>query len=806
MTSTAKNVEPEPTPSPGSEDDNKPPLQPVNVEVKTNEVDTQVNSGAVTNQHNYFGDARKPEAPVSSLRAELSPKLPSGLHPFRHPNHEQLLGTLEERRILVLISYRNDAAYAAGHALAYDRNFNNNRKRTLYLTRQRDKERPDLELMSMTEGDFLDEPQIFLIGIRSKCTFLDSVLDAAHDVLGKVCEELERHRSYVVLSIDEKLLEDDETTEKISVFYTDSVSHFRYLLSPHFTENAADFETRLRDALGTLSTPAQRREHYQRIADTLSQGTTTFKAYLEQLEAAMHLAPELRIAQLRTIEPSDVFKEGSEVHRATAFVAACFPELHQEDFDRFVLLLLADETTTKENVRQGFRRDGKLVTVREEKQEPCSDQWLREPDKIFHDCHLRTIVSGNGSWVVDFCEPYLRDELRSYLDKHHPWYLRRQCQRLQRSGILFDRDLSPKGVEGLVQLFVERAIVDPTGFGSIWLLQLVVSARSALSDGSLPESPDETLAWLSEKLAQLHLRIRFHERLSVLIREMLDHDVLRPVVRQFFEHLLTVKQHDALLDVILNLAASLRLVPDFDPLIWLRRLLDEGSRAVAERTRDRLTDLARRSGPKIYDFLATIHEWLPDNDCKPENYSFSHFVAIKFPFIYCAEMARWITTGVWPSQHPLFYALPGDMTEARKKVEPLIEWIVDTRGAAFETANATDPLKTVEAARMELVADLVEHWAWVLEGPPSQTPPPEGQALFNVILEELDSRLGPRERTWLQRSWQRSQEEQLKKAGTRSGPERRNLIARKTKLEQLRMRYASMASTQKIRIQGEQAS
>jgi hypothetical protein len=53
---------------------------------------------------------------------------------------------------------------------------------------------------------------------------------------------------------------------------------------------------------------------------------------------------------------------------------------------------------------------------------------------------------------------------------------------------------------------------------------------------------------------------------------------------------------------------------------------------------------------------------------------------------------------------------------------------------------------------------------------------------------------------------QRRQEEQLKEAGTRSGQKRRDLIARKTKLEQLRVRYASMANVQRIHVQGEPAS
>lgn len=783
MTVTPQNPNPEQTVPPPEGENNAPPAG--NVQIKTETVHKQNNTF-----YQYFKDGpQKPDLPLSSLLEEM-PTLPPGLHPFRDPAHDDLLRALDDQRIVLLQSYREEASYAAAHTLISDQAFHREKKLALFPTRRRDKERDDLELARLTEKDFLRESQILLIEVDAQCTFFESVLATARGALGGICDKLRSQYSYIVLSVDECLLETEDVAGKIRGLYTHRVSHLRYLLWPHYAGRTPEIEAQLHKALGPLSTPAERREHYQRIADQLSAGIAAFEKFLAQLVAA---TPEQRAIQLRTVEPSAVFKEDSEVHRTAAFVAACFPELNQKDFDRLVRLLLGEEIRTEESVRQAFRPDGKLITVRERKDEFLADQWLRQADKIFRDCCLRTVASGNGAWAVDFCEPYLRDELRSYLDKHHPWYVRRQCERLQASGVLFFDDLSPKAVEGLVRLFIERAIVDPTNYGSLWLLRLMASGRTALSGGDLPESSDEMLAWLSEKLAQAHLRVRFQERVSIFIREMLDHDVLRPVVRQFFELLIASKQHDALLDLVLDLAPRLRFVPGFDPLIWLKRLLNQGRANVQEQTFVELVNLARRSGPRIYEFLQTIHGWLPDADRPPDGYSVSNKVAIQFPFAYCEEMAKWVTPGVWPSQHPLFYALPENATEAREKIAPLIEWIVDSRGAAFEQADAADPLQSAEAKRIGLVADLIEHWAWVLEGPPSETPPPEGKALFGIILEELDSRLSARERTWLQRSWQHRQEELLNQAASLSGQERKNLIARKTKLEQLRVQYATLA-------------
>jgi hypothetical protein len=781
---------------------NNPP--PVSVTVSTKEANDQFISAIVAQRDINIGDRPKRETPLSSLLEEL-PKLPQSLHPFHDPIHGNLLQILEQRRIVLLKSYREEAAYAAGHALINDQELSKDRKKlALFPTRRRDKERADLELMSVTEGEFLKEPQVLLIGIGRMCLFFESILDADHDVLVRVSRRLEQSRSYMILSVDESLLDGEEIAEKISGLYVHEVSHIRYLLSRDYAERAAEFESRLNTALGSLSTPAARREHYQRIADYLARGTAAFERFLDQLEA-MHLTPELRTAQLRSIEPAAIFKEDSEVHRTAAYVAACFPELNQRDFDRLVRLLLGDESTTKEDIRQAFRRDGKLITTREKTEERCEKRWLREADKIFHECHLRTVISGNGSWVVDFSEPYLRDELRTYLNQHHPWFLRKQCERLQASGILFFGDLSPKAVEGLVGLFIERAIVDPTEFGSLWLLDLVVSGRAAIRSDALTKTPDEMPTWLKE-LRQEYLRDRFQERLCVLLREMFDHDALRPVIQQFFKSLIASSEHDALLEIILDLTPRLRFVPDFDPLPWMRRLLNEGRNVVRTKVIAQLVYLARRSGPKIYEFLEAVHAWLPDSDSAPADYSVSNQVALEFPFMYCAEMAKWVEPGIWPAQYPLFYALPDESAEAEKRLDSLIEWIIDPRGAVLEKADDSNPMKSAEAVRIALVADLVELWLRILEGPPSKTPPPEGVALFAVILEKLHSKLGPRERTWLQRSWQQQQDEQFKEAGTRVGQERKYFIGRKTNFEQLRMRFAALTNTPRIPVQGEPTS
>jgi hypothetical protein len=770
--------------------------------VNTGNVDKQQNYGNVDTLNNFFSSGGAPsETPLEDLLEDL-PGLPPNLHPFRDPRHGRLVSELENRRVLLLTSYQENAAYAAAFSLVHDDHFRRQGKKALFPTRSRDKERSDLDLAALAEERFLGEtPKILLIEIDSKCNLLDSALNFGPGIFSKVHRRLENHSSYLILAVDEDLLRNEaETAKARSTLPYYAVSHLRYLLTQDFADRADDLERRLLAVIdrGTM----ELRELHKNVAARLAEGVAAFEGFLIKLEQAGSLPLAVRKEQWQPIQPQNVFREESEVHKAAAFVATYLPDLSQRDFDRLVLLLLGDETSTGERTRQVVGSDGGLTTLREPIEERWSDRWLRDADSVFGDCHLRAVISGDGSWVVDFSEPYLRRELRGYLERRFPWYVRRQCRALQNSGALFAIDLSRTTVEGLVRLFVERAIVDPAGFGSIWLLDLVQGLRIQLEGEPPSASPEEGLAWLLERLAvEAHLRAHFYGRLALLIREMLDHEALRPIVREFFEFLIAARQHDALLNVILDLARRLRFAPHFDPLVWLRRLLDQGSEAVRERTAKRLLTLARESGPRIYEFLAVLRSWLPEVGRPTERFSVSNRFALEFPFAYCLDMARSLPPerfGVWPSRHPLFYALPSNPKEAREEIAKLVNWLLDPRGVALEQADPTETMRTADVVRISHVADLVEHWVWVLEGG-SEDGPAEGCALFRVVVEEIDRRIGARERTWLQRSWQRRQEDYLRQAansGTSGGPGRALLIARRAKLDQLRTRFAALANQQ----------
>lgn len=762
------------------------------------EVHQQQNYGNVGNIYNnvYSSAEEATRTPLEDLPDDL-PRLPPGMHPFREPRHERLLTDLEDRRIVLLSSYQESAAYAAAFTLAHDEHFRGQAKRALLPTRSQDKERTDLDLLALTEERFLGQrPQILLIEINSTCTLLDSVLGLSWNSVGSIHDRLKPRSSYLLLVVNEDLVRDEVISERARSFIPYyAVSHIRYLLTRDFADQAADLERRLLSCLDRQANRLALRELQQRVAKRLAEGRQAFEEFLCELEQVSRLPLAVRKERLQPIRPEDLLKEASEVQQMAAFVATYVPDAPPGDFERLLLLLLNGEGSPGERLAWLAGSEAKPRVPLD----PWSSRWHQLADKVFRDCHLEVILAGDGSWRVDFAEPYLRRELRGHFERSLPWFVRRQCRFLQESGVLFAMDLSRTTVEGLVRLFVERAIVDPAGFGSVWLFDIVQGIRIQIS-GEIPSGrAEERLAWLLEKLlAERQLRSHFHSRLALLVREMLDFEELRPMVQEFFEALIAARQHDALLGVILDLARRLRFAPHFDPLVWMRRLLDQGSEAVRAKTARRLISLGRSRGPRIYEFLAAVKSWLPEKGRPVERFSASSRFALDVPFSLSLEIAKFLPPerfGDWPSRHPLFYALPDEPAEKRKEIVNLVAWALDPRGAALEQPDPTVAMRTAEVVRLEQVADLIEHWAWVLEAG-TEEGPAEGRALFGSIVEEVNRLIGDRERAWLQRSWKRRQEEYLAQAattGSGKGPGRALLVARRAKLDRLRMRFTGLA-------------
>jgi len=718
-----------------------------------------------------IGDPKRRDGLIQDL-----PALPTKVHSFRDPRHDLWRQLLEEDRIVILSSYK-DAADAAAYSLVQDAHFSAKARKAFFPAKGELKDRVDLDIYAVAEEQFLGETaEILLIAIDRKCILLESLLaDMGASIIGSLQEKLRRHGSHVIVVVKHDLIAPYASKPSIACF---AVSHIRYLLEHYTPDRAEELEKRVQNALALTTEPRDSGEVDIAVEEQLAVGVQAFLDFLAEWERT-HKLP-LSGGGRSPIALGKLFPDDAEMHRAAIFVATYFPEVGQKDFKRLVLTLLAERPRPVEQSRQVVGSDGVIV------QESWSDRWMREADRVLRECNLRRVTSSNGTPIIDFSDAHLRRELRTFLDVENSFYVDEQCEVLQRRGMLFALDLSAAAVEALVKLFVDRAVVDPAG---VDLPEIVQSLRIQFRGAPAGASDEEILAWLFEQATlEAQWRAHFYGRLALLIREMLDREPLRRLVRDFFEYLIAAGQHRAVLGVILGLARRLRFAPHFDPLYWMRRLLDQGSASVKEETERRLITLARDSGPRIYEYLAVIRTWLPDPNRSADRFSMYNRVALAFPFRYCQAVAATLSDdqyGQWPSQHPLFYALPTDPEAARDEIRAIVEWILDARGEQDD--DATD-LAAAEKVRMAEVADLVEHWAAVLTGRINDGKA-EGRAVFRTIFEELDARLSACQRDALKERWERRKGFYVTRAAMTTGDQRTLLIHLRVRVEQLRQRF-----------------
>jgi hypothetical protein len=697
---------------------------------------------------------------------------------------------------------------AAAYSLVHDSAFSDHEKRTLLLGKSKHRDRSDLTLEIFTRPELLERrQQIVLVEFERTSLFLDSILHIGRNHATSVQALLRQRDSLLICtaSADVLKLKPDQRLLSGFPFSHHSVPFLPYLLQRRFPLQRA---RELHDIL----IAQLRRGLWESAADLYEQVETLLTEGPERLDEVVRqneVSPEgIAARQYQSVKPDDVFREGSGIHAAALYTATYFPDLTPYDFERIVLLLLGDQTRTEEKEEQIITEQGKVRALKKPVEKRLVDLWRDTPDRFLRECHLRAKPLSDGTQVMDFSVRYLRREMRTYLESSHPMFLVGMFERLQVSGILFDPNASSGFVDNLIHMFVERTLSDPSYCSKDWLFGLMIGLQSQASIEIGSEvAPDERIFLLLASLESEWIRRHFLSRLAQLIREMLQHEPLRDVVREFLSTLLLAQQHHAALSLLLELTRRLRFAPHFDSLLWLRRLIDQGGPEIRLRTFRCLVGLALESGPRIFELLEALRPWLPAPDLEIERYPLSSLSALRFLLEYTVETLTSFDPkhfGQWPSRFPLFAASPEDQSLLRSRLDLLCEWLLHRGMPTILETGESDGLGSdiewkiwfsgPEEAHGALVADLVEQWMLILEGTESKTPHPEARRVIDELLAALGRRADPAQRKRLVRRWQARQQQchvDINQLPVGQREERNRLLAIRKKLYELRQRFLS---------------
>jgi hypothetical protein len=739
--------------------------------------------------------------PLEGVFSELG-SLPPKLHPFKAAAHEQLLDDLSSRRVVVLKSFKTRAASAAAYSLMSDHTFDLKKRGLLSPTMEWADNPRGLNIVTTVKSKRVGR-HVILVEIERTCSFLDQLWKLGTLQSETVRKTLMDQDSYLILAVNEELWQ-PETDHPLEPY---GISHFSYLLTAaNLTDPDAQLAARFENAVRGLKAREDWQEVYDIVRARAVKGLDALEAYLDELEGQPQTA-----GVMKRPPPSDITVQlvGSDdlAQRTVLFVAAFFPELGEQEFDDLVLRLLGNQLRKFTVERHLIGPDNAVRVVHEACQEPWADVYTRNADDIANTCRLKPIRREDGRAIVEFDEPQLRRDVREQFRARHSRFVRKQAQTLQQSGMLFSA-LSEAAIDGLLRLFVDRAREDPQASGDAWLVELSGALQARIAGEVQGDTPHEQLNWLiKQALAESQLQHFLFGRLALLIRVMLDEEVLRPMVDRIFAALISANREAALLKVVLSLIERLRFAPHFDPFAWLRRLLDQSGEAVRGQTEQNLLHLAAYNGPRGYEVVETIRGWLPTPDRALDRCSPSNAFALTFPyrlterqdpFRYDPELLD-----PWADRLTLFATLPPDPEEPYEDIVRLVDWALDARALQLlEDVRSPAPSPAVaEAAR---IADLLERWNRALTGARPIAEETDTR-LIDAVITVMAEATSASQHELMRRRWAELQTEYRKQAtATVDGPIRASWLRREAKTADLSARFSARA--QAMRERGEYAT
>jgi hypothetical protein len=684
-------------------------------------------------------------------------KLPSNLHPFKAATHDRLVSLLADQRVLVLKSFQAHAAYSAAYSLVSDHVFDAKKRGLLSPTMEWANNPRELNIVTTAQSRRVGQ-YVTIVEIELTCSFLDQLWRLGSGQSEDVRQTLMDRDAYLILAVNDDLWRPTHAHP----LAPHTISHFSYLLTGADVDDPdGQLATRFERAVRSVKAREEWQEIYAIVAGRLAEGVSPIEAYLAELESRGQA-----IGPPRRPPPSEVtvelVGENNLAQRTALFVAAFFPDLGEEEFDIMVARLLGPQLRSYSVDRHIVGPDSVPHVVPETREEPWTAYYEREVDDVAHKCRLRPIRREDGRVIVDFEEPHLRRDVREQLRSRHSRFVRRQAHALQQSGLLFSA-LSEAALEGLLRLFVDRAREDPQASGEAWLAELSGALQARLAGELREGTPSEQLNWLiSKALAESELQRFLFGRLALLIRMMLDEEVLRPMVGRIFGSLVSANREEALLKVVQSLIERLRFAPHFDPFAWLRLLLDQSGRNVRGQTELNLLSLAAQRGAKGSEVVDTIRTWLPPSDRLLAQCSPSNQFALTFPHRLTERQDPWARDPArldpWSQRLALFSSLAADAGDARQEVVALVRWVLDPR--ALELLR--DPQASASAhpvLEAERIADLLEQWARALTGARAEDPTTAttGQALFALVLDAMAEATTASQQLLMRRHWAQQQ-------------------------------------------------
>lgn len=442
-------------------------------------------------------------------------------------------------------------------------------------------------------------------------------------------------------------------------------------------------------------------------------------------------------------------KTACPVLKTVLYTATFFNEITSPEFCRVVEALLGTRTLLMD--APDINRNG-ATPATSKVEVPLRRLWDEEKDELFTELLVETSTSTDSPRTVSLAEYNLAEPLRKRFEKYHRFYLIDQFRALQNTGIFFYPSL--RVAKNTTQLAVELAHLYPDEFNEGWIVALVKCIRKYFAEGVSDADLANTMFRFLSNTQPGAFNVAF-ARISEVCKRFLEAPQQKSVVPNSLEYLMqTGYQHEVLL-----LIKQLKFNQDFDEWYWLKQLLNRGNSKTQYLTYYYIISYLKQMGPRVYDGLKKIAEWLPPTD--RSTYSEFELFIFRVLIKYCLDTTDAFKEkhyGKWPSRYALFNVT--DEESANTNLSLLARWLLHP--------GVDHTLKGLNVGtRITLIGILLAEWSFILLGTPSVSTSKNGKEAprresseswsasqtFKVLVKQFFDQLDPQQEIELLECW-----------------------------------------------------
>jgi len=488
--------------------------------------------------------------------------------------------------------------------------------------------------------------------------------------------------------------------------------------------------------------------------------------------------PQVFIESIKSVNTEDFVFNAKLLNKIILFIITYFPKIGVYEFNSLVLLLISDETIYEDEER--ISENGTIIKQKVERK--LESIWQQNYNQVLKECYVKlvynqTISSQGGEKYYDFEIPYLRKELMLVLD---PLLTNKLFSKIEKSGLLFNFDVSQNFIEHIIKLSTDMAKSDPDYYGVNWLIRLVMGIIQQFNIKDVINSDNELeliFRFLAQKEAQ-KIRSVFIARLSDLIRDMWKYPYLQDNINQFLRRLIQLKVHGVALEIVLGVAKSLKFTFQFNALSWVKQIINQGNEETRIKAYNYLYNEAKQSGKKIYDFLYNVRDWLPEHNKEFENCSHSSKLILLLVWTYLVDLFLKFDYKEYGNflKFPIFSAVHKNKYELFHKnfellfqfiFHPIMEHIINLQlNNNIEIAFDSDLKPSIM-----MTADLIEGWYLIIN------------SSNNIVQDDLTSTFSIAMLKSIEKSASKSQKKGLKKSWSTKKRVYRQLLSKNSNVK-----------------------